>query len=208
MTKSGIRKIVLLGLDVILLVVCILQGVFLNKDTTKTFKITQTPDEITIYNQGTQINLVFQGDKWYVGQNKEEADQTYVQTLIDRLSSVRAIDKIGSVKNEVYIEKYQLDEEKCISVIAKKDGEVIRSLQLGKTSSDKRQNYGTVDGSSDIYLFTGSLRGIFDLNEEELKETSASTETAENLGGEVDADLIQQIFGNIGDTQSDIPVEE
>lgn len=194
MTKLKIRKIVLLSLDLILLAVCIIQGIIVNKDTTKLFKMTQSPDEIYIYNQGQEINLIFQGDKWYVGSSKEDADQTYVETLINRLSSIKAIDKVGSVKNEVYIEKYQLDEEKCISVVVKKNGEIIRSLQLGKTSSDKRQNYGTVDGSSDIYLLTGSLRGIFDLTEDELKDKPEA-----ELTGEVSQDDLQTFIGNIND---------
>lgn len=203
MTKLGIRKVVLLSLNVILLAVCIVQGIVLNRDTTKTFKITETPDEIYIYNQGQEINLVLQDDKWYVGQNKEIADQAYVEQLISLFSSVRAIDKVGSVKNEVFIEKYQLDEEKCISVVAKKNGEIIRSLQLGKTGSDKRQNYGTVDGSSDIYLLSGSLRGIFNLTEEELKENSS----AENNGA-IDPEMLQQFLGNIGDVENYSPTED
>lgn len=197
MTKLKIRKIVLLTLDVILLSVCIIQAILLNRDTTKTFKISETPDEIYIYNQGQDINLVFQGDKWYVGQAKEEASQTYVESLIKSFSSVRAIDKVGSVKNEVFIEKYQLDEEKCISIVAKKGGEVIRSLQLGKNGADKRQTYGTVDGSADIYLLSGSLRGIFNITEDSLKE---KTDTVDN--GEVDSEMVQNFLGNISDLEA------
>lgn len=196
MTKLKIRKIVLLTLDIVLLAVCILQGILLNRDTTKLFKLAETPDEIYIYNQGQEINLVFQNDKWYVGQAKEEALQTYVDSLIKSFSSVRAIDKVGSVKNEVYIEKYQLDEEKCISVVAKKGGNIIRSLQLGKNGTDKRQTYGTVDGSTDIYLLSGSLRSIYDITEDSLKEKTEAIDS-----GEVDAETVQAFLGNINDIE-------
>lgn len=196
MTKLKIRKIILLSLDAVLLAVCIIQGILLNRDTTKLFKMTDTPDEIHIYNQGQDINLVFQDDKWYVGQNKVEASQAYVESLIKAITSVRAIDKVGSVKNEAYIEKYQLDEEKCISVVVKKNGEMIRSLQLGKNGADKRQTYGTVDGSADIYLFSGSLRGIFDLTESSLIENTDTEET-----GDVDEETIQAFLGNINDLE-------
>lgn len=196
MTKLKIRKIVLLTLDIVLLAVCILQGILLNRDTTKLFKLAETPDEIYIYNQGQEINLVFQNDKWYVGQAKEEALQTYVDSLIKSFSSVRAIDKVGSVKNEVYIEKYQLDEEKCISVVAKKGGNIIRSLQLGKNGTDKRQTYGTVDGSTDIYLLSGSLRSIYDITEDSLKEKTEAIDS-----GDVDAETVQAFLGNINDIE-------
>lgn len=194
MTKLKIRKIILLSVDIVLLLACIIQAVLLNKDTTKTFKMSETPDSIIIFNGENQISLVFENDKWYVGEQKEVASTTYVESLITSLSNVRAIDKVGSVKNEVSIEKYQLDEQKCISIVAKKEGDVIRSLQLGKNGADNRQTYGTIDANADIYLFSGSLRSIFDITQDALVEKTEGESDNNDLNVEVSDEMMEQFI--------------
>lgn len=173
MKKTNLRKIILLTADIVLLAVCIIQLILVSRDSVKSFKLKETPDKIYIYNQGQEVNLYYENEQWVVGDEKVQANQFMIQNFLDALSNIRAIEKVGTVKNEVYIERYELDENKCISVAVSKNNQIIRSVQIGKNSSDWHQNYGTVDGDKNIYLLSGSLRTIFSVTEDDVKAASS-----------------------------------
>lgn len=163
------RKIVLLAADLILLAVLIVQIVVSSIDPTKTFTLTESPDEVHIYTANKQIDMYFDGENWYLGQNKYPGNSVYIEDLISKLSKLHAVNKVGSVKNEAAIDRFELNEENCISVVAKKGGNLIRSIQIGKSPSGVQQVYATIDGQKDIYLVEGNLRTAFDYEEDYLR---------------------------------------
>lgn len=165
------RKLVLIIADVVLLAVCIIQGIVSSIDTTKSFVFKDTPDEIHIYSNNKTIDIISsdKGETWYLGEDKKPANNRFVENLIDQIASIQAINKVGNVKNEADIERFELNEENCISVVAKKEGKLIRSVQIGKKASGASQVFGTVDGEKDIYLLKGDLRTSFDYEEDYLR---------------------------------------
>lgn len=166
------RKLVLIIVDVVLLAVCIIQGIFSSIDPSKTFSFTETPDEVHIYSPSRQIDLISSdgGNTWVIGKEKYPANSLYVSGLIDKFSTIHATNKVGSVKNEAAINRFELDETSCISVVAKKDGKLLRSIQIGKSPAGVQKVYATIDGEKDIYLVEGNLRTAFDYEEDYLRE--------------------------------------
>jgi len=169
MNKLQLRKIILSASCLVLLIVAILQAVFGAKDSGKIIRTDKTVDEITVTNASGTIQLVKNGENWAVGENRYTANESEVETLVDAISSIQVLEKIGNANSSNNAVRYELSDDKVITVEAKNNGKVIRTLKVGKPSTTNSQTYVTVDGSSDIYLVSGDLQGTFDITAEKLR---------------------------------------
>lgn len=156
------RKIVLLALDAVLLVILIFQLIFKSSDKTKTLEILDEPNEILISTTTESFSLIKEDDKWFVGEKKYPANESYVVSAVNAVKSIKLLDKVGTASSDSTLLRYELDDDKKISVEVKSNGKVVRTLIIGKDSSTGSQNYVMVDNSKDIYLATGNLRNEFD----------------------------------------------
>lgn len=162
------RKLVLIIADLVLLAVCIIQGIVSAGDGVKTFTYDGKPDEITIVTPSETILLTKENDNWFVSDSKYPVITSTVESLIEASSSIRALDKIASV-NENNLTKYELTDGKKISVEIKKAGKILRSFSIGKDAASSSQSYITLDKGNDIYLASGSLRNTFDTSVDALR---------------------------------------
>lgn len=167
MTK---RKLFLIAADVVLLAVCICQGVFSTKDNAKVFKLKDTADEIVIEGPKGNFDLKKSGDVWIFDEKGYVAANGSVEAMISAMTSIKALDKVGSISNEVIADRYELSEGKRTSVTLKKEGNVIRSLLIGKGVASSSQNYITVDENKDVYIASGNLKSVFVKGENELRD--------------------------------------
>ena len=156
------RKLVLIIADVLLLAVCVIQLILSARDTTKYFTFKEEPDSIQIVTPTEKIELYKEGDDWFIGDKKYPASISVVDSYIDSISNIRALDKVGSISSGNWAEKYELTEGKKTVVTAKLGGKVLRTLELGKTAVSASQSYCCIDGGKDIYLISGSVNDIFD----------------------------------------------
>ena len=156
------RKLVLIIADVLLLAVCILQLVFGTRDTTKHFTLKDQPDSLEIVTPGETISLYKEGDDWFIGSQKYPASLSMVDSYIDAISNIRALDKVGSTSSEAVADRYELVEGKKTLVTAKLGDKVLRTLEIGKTAVSSSQCYATIDGGKDIYLLSGGINDTFD----------------------------------------------
>ncbi len=156
------RKLVLIIADALLLAVCIIQLVLGARDTTKYFTMKDQPDALEITTPSEKISLYKDGDEWVIGDKKYPASLSVVDSFIDALSNVRALDKVGSTSSSNEAEKYELTDALKITVTAKLGDKVLRTLEIGKTAVSSSQCYATVDGAKDIFLLSGGIRDTFD----------------------------------------------
>ena len=156
------RKLVLIIADVVLLAVCILQMALSARDTTKHFTIKEKPDSFEIITPAEKISLYKDGEDWVVGDKKYPASESVVDSLIDAVTSIRALDKVGSTSSSHEAEKYELADGKKITVTAKLGDKVLRTIEIGKTAVSSSQCYATIDGGKDIYLVSGNIKDYFD----------------------------------------------
>lgn len=156
------RKLVLIIADALLLAVCILQFVFGARDTTKHFTLKDKPDSMEIVTPSETISLYKDGDDWFVGDKKYPASLSMVDSYIDAVSNIRALDKVGNTGSGNDVEKYELTDGKKITVTAKLGDKVLRTIEIGKTAVSSSQCYATVDGGKDIYLVSGGINDTFD----------------------------------------------
>ena len=156
------RKLVLIIADLLLLAVGILQLILGARDTTKYFTFKDDPDSLEIVTPAETISLYKEGDDWVIGSKKYPASLSMVDSYLDAISSIRALDKVGSTSNEAVAERYELVDGKKTVVTAKLGDKVLRTIEIGKTAVSTTQCYATIDGGKDIYLVSGGINDIFD----------------------------------------------
>lgn len=188
-----VRKLILVAADVLLLVVCIIQGISSSKNTVKSFEFNEEPDEIIIGKADGGYTLTKNGDSWFIGDKKYPANTGNIDSMITSVKSIRAVDKMGKASNEVTASRYDLTDEKCIKVTVNAGGKTLRSVNIGKESSTGTQCYVTVDGGDEIYLIADNL--IYDFNKSiddlrskiiyQLEQNSISSITTSDLYGNV-----------------------
>lgn len=166
MTK---RKLILIIADVLLLAVLIVQCALQVSESAKVFEMKDTPDAITIIGEKGTVELKNENGTWIIGDKKYVANESSVESIIETISSIRALDKVGSANSESALLRYDLTDGKKITLTAYKDGKALRTLEIGKEATASSQGYITVDGGKDIYLASGSLRFNLNKSVEELR---------------------------------------
>ncbi len=156
------RKLLLIIADVLLLAVCIIQFALSARDTTKYFTLKEKIDSMEIVTPTETISLFKEGEDWFIGEKKYPASISMVDSYIDAITSIRALDKVGSIASGNTAEKYELTDGKKITVTAKLGDKVLRTVEIGKTAVSSSQSYICIDGSKDVYLVSGGLRDTFD----------------------------------------------
>ena len=156
------RKLVLIIADVLLLAVCIVQLALSARDTTKYFNLKDKPDLIEIVTPAETISLYKEGDDWFIGEKRYPASISMVDSYIDAISYIRALDKVGNTSSANGAEKYELTDGKKTTVIAKLGDKVLRTIEIGKTAVSSSQCYACIDGGKDIYLISGGINDTFD----------------------------------------------
>ena len=161
------RKIILLSACAILLAICIIQAVLKQGDKVKTFNISEKPDEITIKAPENEFTITKNGDDWLIGDKKYAGNTTSVESLINSASTLKGLEKVGSLSNDTIMNRYELNKEKERIVTLKKDGKILIEIHIGKTSSTGSQSYATIGSSKDIYLMAGNLEAelVKDMND-------------------------------------------
>lgn len=155
------RKLVLIIADLVLLAVCIIQLALSARDTTKYFTFKEDPDFMEIVTPDETISLYKEDEKWFIGDKKYPANLGMVDTYIDAIKNIRALDKVGNVSSGNNAERYELIDSKKTTVTAKLGDKVLRTIEIGKTAVSSSQCYLTVDGGKDIYLVSGGINDTF-----------------------------------------------
>jgi len=156
------RKLILLIADAVLLIALILQIALKAGDKVHTFELKDEPTEVAVTTPTESFTFVKENGVWVVGDKKYGTNESNVQNMLDSLKEIKVLDKVGTANSENAISRYELGDGKNITVVAKKDGKVLRSLNIGKSATASSQSYMTIDDSKDICLVGGNLKNAFD----------------------------------------------
>lgn len=163
------RKIVLIAADVILLIVGIVQIILNSRSTVKSFTFADTPDKILIEKDDGNLSIVSEDGKWLINNEKFEAVESNIDSMISYAQNIKALDRVASLSNAASVAKYEFDDANAIKVTVSAGDKVLRTFTLGKDSSTGIQCYATVNGTNDIYLVDGDYRNIFDKTEDQVR---------------------------------------
>ena len=163
------RKIVLIAADVILLIVGIIQIIINTRSTVKYFTFSETPDQIVIEKSDEDLSIVNEGGKWLINNEKYEATESNIDSMIDYAQHINALDRVACLSNASSVSKYEFDEANAIKVTISAGGKELRTFTLGKDASTGIQCYATINGTNDIYLVDGDYRNIFDKTVDQIR---------------------------------------
>lgn len=165
------RKIVLLSGIGILLIVYILQLCLGGKSSAKTFTLKDEVVNFTISNNGSDVKLSKSGEDWQVsGTNGEtfKANSGFADSIQTNVSEIKTLDIVSHSDDNATLERYGLSNpikvEGCTA-----DGNVARTILVGKESATGSQTYVKIDSSKDIYLVSGNLKSVFGKSVDDLR---------------------------------------
>lgn len=175
-TKKYTRKIILLSAVAVFAVIYGIQLVLANKSPAKTFSLKEKPTELVIQSGENTIHLVLEGGLWYTGENKESCDDSKVQELVDAVCEIQTLGTVSTIKSEQEAERYGFLDASSILVTASKDGNVLRTVKIGKEGASSQTSYIQLDGSPHTLLAKSNFADIFSVEEDDLKLKAEETE--------------------------------
>ena len=175
------RKIVLITVDLILLIIGIIQIIIGARSTVKIFDFSDEPDKIVIEKSDENLTIVKEDGKWLINNEKYEATESYVDSMVNRAQYIKALDKVASLSNAASVDKYEFDEDNAIKVTVSAGSKELRTFTLGKDSTTGVQCYATINGANDIYLIDGDYRNVYDKTVEQLRSKVVYSEESVNI---------------------------
>ena len=123
--------------------------------------------KLEIATKGEKILLNKKDDNWFIGEKAYPADKGKVNDILEVLGNLSLSALVSESKNYV---RYELDDEKKISVKAWSGGDLIRELDIGKAASTYQHTFVKLDGDPNIYQARGYFRTKFEKSADDLRD--------------------------------------
>lgn len=129
-------------------------------DTAEITKIEIAKPEISIV-------LDREGDNWLIGPDAFRADRDKVKAMLETMDTLTVTALVSESKS---YNRYELDDDKKISVKAWTGDELTREFDLGKAASSFRHTFVKLAGDDRVYHGRGNFRGTFDQTVDNLRD--------------------------------------
>ena len=117
-------------------------------------------DEITVKGTGVSLAMVKKDNSWYINEQAYPGDAELIESLERKARDFKLLDLVSE---KGYYDKYDLTDEKGISVQIKGKGKVLRKILIGKSGSTNNHSYLKIDDRKEIYLASGIMKSDFSL---------------------------------------------
>jgi hypothetical protein len=122
---------------------------------------------IGIQKAGKALLVSKEGGKWVMGEKRYTADANKVDAMLKAIEEFKLTAMVSESKN---YERYNLTDEKKITVKAKdKDGKTF-AFEIGKTAGTHRHSFVKIPDDPRVFHGSGNLEGDFDVDEEILRD--------------------------------------
>jgi hypothetical protein len=175
-----IRKIILLSALILLAGIYTFQLITGSRNSIRDIVLEDTPDRITIQNGSETVVLVRNGDDWLAGDAAYPADSYKMGSITAGLASVKVLDTVSSNTDD---ERYGLEDSSAITVTAEKGGKTVRTLRIGKSAVTSVQTYAVVDNSKSVSLVSGSLRDVFGITLDSVRDKTIYSVSSADITG-------------------------
>ncbi len=138
------------------------------------------PTEIIIQKPSETLVLKFSEGKWLLGDDAYPADGAEITAIIRKVKEVEIVDRVSSGANYAL---YDLTPDKAVAVTVKSNGEQLRKLLVGKTSSTRRHTYMRVNDSADVMLVSGSFDYEFGKSIDDLRDRTVVNIARDKVDG-------------------------
>lgn len=164
------KKIVLLSITGVLSLILALQIGFGGGQAFRELTLDEGAEinRITVTSaEGDELTFFKENKGWVVTDQRYPADQGKVENLVEKLKTVKVVDTVSS--RSLY-ERYEVDEARRLTVTARQDDTVLRTLHIGKASATSRQSYLLADEDGEVLLVSGNYRRDFEKKAEDFRD--------------------------------------
>ena len=162
--------LILVGVIVVLLLVLLGSG-RKNKMTYRVPDLERVNEEnitkIEISSEGETIILSGKDSRWTILPQEYMADSDKVSSMLGIIANLTLTELAAEKKD---YQRYELDEEKRISVNAYSGDELVRSFDVGKVSSTYRHTFVKLDEDPRVFFARESFRSTFEVDRADLRD--------------------------------------
>jgi len=195
--------LILFGVIVILLLFFLLNG-GKNKMSYRVPDLERVNEEnitkIEISSEGDAIVLSGKDSRWTILPQEYLADSNKVSSMLDIISNLTLTELAAEKKD---YQRYELDEEKRISVYAYSGDELVRSFDVGKVSSTYRHTFVKVGEDPRVYFARESFRSTFEVDRADLRDKTVMSFDLNEITGI----LIEQEESTLHFSKTMLPAE-
>jgi len=141
-------------------------------------------DRIVVKGKDIMLDLTRKENSWSINEQGYPGDPDLIGSLERKARDFKLLDLVS---NNGYYDRYDLTDEKGISVIIEGKGKMLRKILIGKSGPTNNHSYVRIDDRKEIYLASGIMqsdfripaadlrnRAIFDIKAADIKSFSIS----------------------------------
>ena len=128
---------------------------------------TEDIDKIEIKKTDQTVVLVKKEAKWLIDPQGYPTDEEKLKKITDRVAQLTLTDLASRSKN---YSRYDLQEEKVISVKAYQKDKVLREFEIGKAAASYGHTFVKIKDDANVYYARESFRSDFDVKAGELRD--------------------------------------
>ena len=137
-------------------------------------------DRLVIEKDGQPAELRLVDGKWVVGPQQYQANATRIEKMIDEVKGLKLTALISEKEN---YQLYELTSEKKIKIALYHTDQLLRELQIGKSTASLQQTYVMFKGDPKVYQALGNLKSNFFSTVAELRDKKVLEISGEALAG-------------------------
>lgn len=122
---------------------------------------------IEIVGPGTKVDLSKSDETWTIGEKKYPAAASKVNQMVDTLADLTLTALISESKDYV---RYELNDEKKITVKAWAGSELVRDFDIGKPAPSFRHTFVRLSGDPNVYQASDNFRSKFEQDVQDLRD--------------------------------------
>jgi len=128
--------------------------------------------KLEIVKTGNAIELNRKSGKWQIGSQAYPADFEKIQDILNIVEELKLDTLVSEAK--IY-NRYDLTENKRITVKAYKEDKILREIEIGKAAASVRHTYVKLAGDPNVYHARNNFRTKVDVTEDDLRDKTVLT---------------------------------
>jgi hypothetical protein len=133
---------------------------------------------LTLTSAGKTIQLVQKENTWKIGDNAYPADSTKMEAILSALEGLRLTALVSEAKA---YPRYDLSDDKKITVQAWKGETLVRTLDIGKEAETYQHTFVRIGEDPNVYQAQSSFREAFDQTEDSLRDKTVLSFTPADI---------------------------
>ena len=135
---------------------------------------------IEIASSGNRIEITRAGDQWRIGDRQYPADGTKIKNILEALEGLKLTALVSEA--EAYA-RYDLSDEKKISVRAWAGDGLVRNIDIGKTAETYQHTFVRLGDDPNVYHARNNFRRTFDQTTDGLRDKTALSFNTDDIKG-------------------------